>query len=289
MLNEWQEFLDYTEPVEYQASGKKDTTWLGRFTFEALRDFSGMNRILTILARGFLFHDSGGVLLPGDPKERIDYAHDGLCAWCSIPEQDSTPKEEWQHRTDFAPLHDQFPKLVDEAGWGWFSRHFHRAMRFAASHPESVHKNYADSAGRLDKLFDQEWRSKVLQYQTKSLSTLTEGAWTIRFDDMIADALELGPLRRTEPELPAELAERLEQVRPKDIPASVLHTLIAYYLANQPEDGGWVVLPVTNFDCYFGNTNFDRKYLNQLPREVIERGSGFGVSRYRVREEYLQK
>lgn len=289
MLNEWQEFLDYTEPVEYQASGKKDTTWLGRFTFEALRDFSGMNRILTILARGFLFHDSGGELLPGDPRERIDYAHDGLCAWCSIPEQDSTPKEEWQHRTDFAPLHDQFPKLIDEEGWGWFSRHFHRAMRFAASHPESVHKNYADCAGRLDKLFDQEWRSKVLQYQTKSLSTLTEGAWTIRFDDMMADALELGPLRCTEPELPTELEERLEQVRPEKMPSNVLPTLVAYYLTNRPEDSDWVVLPVTNFDCYFGNTNFGRKYLNLLPQEVIERSNSFGVSRYRVREEYLPK
>lgn len=289
MLNEWQEFLDYTEPVEYQVSGKKDTTWLGRFTFEALRDFSGMNRILTILARGFLFHDSGGVLLPGDPRERIDYAHDGLCAWCSIPEQDNTPKEEWQHRTDFAPLHDQFPKLVDEAGWGWFSRHFHRAMRFAVSHPESVHKNYADSAERLDKLFDQEWHSKVLQYQTKSLSTLTEGAWTIHFDDMIADALELGPLRRMEPELLAELVERLEQVRPEKMPPNVLPTLVAYYLANRPGDSDWVVLPVTNFDCYFGNTNFGRKYLNLLPREVIERNNSFGVSRYQVREEYLPK
>ena len=30
MLNEWQEFLDYAEPVEYRASSKKDTTWLGR-------------------------------------------------------------------------------------------------------------------------------------------------------------------------------------------------------------------------------------------------------------------
>ena len=55
MLNEWKEFLDYTGPVTYQSAGKKDTTWLGRFTFEALRDFSGLARILTILARGFLF------------------------------------------------------------------------------------------------------------------------------------------------------------------------------------------------------------------------------------------
>ena len=50
-----------------------------------------------------------------------------------------------------------------------------------------------------------------------------------------------------------------------------------------------MVLPVTNFDCYFGNTNFGRKYLNQFPQEVIERSNSFGISRYRVREEYLPK
>ena len=248
-----------------------------------------MNRILTILARGFLFHAPDGTLLPGNPRERISFAYDGLCAWCSIPERRGAPHEEWQHRTDFAPLHEQFPKLVDEEGWGWFGRHFHRAMQFALAHPDLVHKNYAASAGKLDKLFDQEWRSKVLQYQTESLSTLTEGAWTIRFDDMIADALELGPLRCTEPELPAELAERLEQIRPEKMPSNILPTLVAYYLANRPEDSDWVVLPVTNFDCYFGNTNFGRKYLNQLPQEVIERSNSFGISRYRVREEYLPK
>ena len=180
-------------------------------------------------------------------------------------------------------------KLVDEEGWGWFGRHFHRAMQFALAHPDLVHKNYAASAGKLDKLFDHEWRSKVLQYQTESLSTLTEGAWTIRFDDMIADALELGPLRCKEPELPAELAERLEQIRPEKMPSNILPTLVAYYLANRPEDSDWVVLPVTNFDCYFGNTNFGRKYLNQLPQEVIERSNSFGISRDRVREEYLPK
>ena len=289
MLNEWQEFLDYTRPVEYHASGKKDTAWLGRFTFEALRDFSGMNRILTILARGFLFHDSDGTLLPGDPRERVDNAYDGLCAWCSIPEGNGRPKEKWQHSTDFASFHERFPALVDEEGWGWFSRHFHRAMRFAAAHPELVRKNYVDSAGELNKRFDRVWRSKVLQYQTKALSASTEGAWTIRFDDVIADALELGPLRRTESGLPAELAERLEQVRPEKMPSNVLPTLVAYYLVNRPEDSDWVVLPVTNFDCYFGDTNFGRKYLNQLPQEVIERNSSFGVSRYRVREEYLPK
>ena len=248
-----------------------------------------MNRILTIIARGFLFHAPDGTLLSGDPRERISFAYDGLCAWCSIPEGSRKPKEGWQHRTNFELLHEQFPKLVDKDGWGWFSRHFHQAMRFATEHPELVRKSYADSASELSKRFDRVWRSKVLQYQTKALSTSTEGAWTIRFDDMIADALELGPLRRTEPELPSDLTERLEQIRPEKMPSNILPTLVAYYLANRPEDSNWVVLPVTNFDCYFGDTNFGRKYLNQLPREVIERSNSFGISRYRVKADYLPK
>ena len=45
--------------------------------------------------------------------------------------------------------------------------------------------------------------------------------------------------------------------------------------ANWPEDSDWVVLPVTNLDCYFGNTNFGRKYLNQLPGRSL---SGATVS-----------
>ena len=44
MLNEWREFLDYTRPVIYKADSKKDTVWLGRFTFEALREFGEIGR-----------------------------------------------------------------------------------------------------------------------------------------------------------------------------------------------------------------------------------------------------
>ena len=76
---------------------------------------------------------------------------------------------------------------------------------------------------------------------------------------------------------------------PETVPPRVLRTLVAYYVANRPEDSDWVVLPVINFDCYFGGTNFGRKYLAMLPDEIIQRSSSFGVSRYRVREEYLPK
>lgn len=286
MLNEWQEFLDYTGLVAYKADGKKDTTWLGRFTFEALREFGGLSRILTILARGFLFHSPNSAVLDDQPRERTDYACRGLCAWCSVPER-AGAKPKWQYRTEFASLHGEFPALVGEDGRGWFCRHFHAAMAFARDNPKVVRKAYFETAGELDNKFDAEWRKKVRQFQMPLFSSNADAAWIIRFDDMIADALELGPLRQGTADLPDDLLAKIEAVKSENLPAVVIQTLVAYYTANRPEDSDWVVLPVANFDCWFGDTNFGRKYLSQIPEEIIQRSSSFGVSRYRVLPEFL--
>ena len=87
--------------------------------------------------------------------------------------------------------------------------------------------------------------------------------------------------------VPEELAERVQAVLPRGLPPEAVCMLIAYYAANKPEDSDWVVLTVTSFDAYFGTTSFGRKYLRLIPNEILERpDSGFGVCRYRVREEY---
>ena len=110
----------------------------------------------------------------------------------------------------------------------------------------------------------------------------------MRFDDAIADALELGPLRQNEVSLSPELEARIQTLTPKGLPPEVIPTLIAYYMVNKPEDSNWVVLPVANFDAYFGNTSFGRKYLKMIPQEIMERSdSGYGVCRYRIAKEYL--
>ena len=114
-----------------------------------------------------------------------------------------------------------------------------------------------------------------------------QGAWTLRIDDVLADALELGPLRREGPELPLELTEKVKEALPKVIPVEVVCTLIRYYLANRQDDCEWVVLPVANFDAYFGDTSFSKKYLPKIPAEIVERSNAFGISRYRITEEYL--
>ena len=137
------------------------------------------------------------MILQGNPRDRTDYARRALCVWCSAPNRKTaTPKETWQFKTDFSGLHQEFPELVDEDSTGWFCRHVHTVAQFIQENPEKVRKTVVETAEIIEKKFDTACRNKVLQYQVAIFSPQTKGAWTLRFDDVIADTLELGPPRR---------------------------------------------------------------------------------------------
>ena len=271
--------------VKYTVRNKQDTTYLGRFTFDTILDFEVLNRVLSILARGLLFHNENGS--PAEaPRERIDYGKRGLCAWWSVPRsKKATPREAWQFGSDFGKLHRDFPGLVEENGSGWFHRHVHRVVDFVRENPGRVSSSARKKCAAIEKGFDHAWQDKVIQMQIPLFAPTTKGQWGLRFDSFLAQALELGPLRKEEPELPPELLEQLRNLTPKGVPVEMVETLATYYFANKPEDSDWVVLPVANFDAYFGTTSFGRKYLKQIPETVLERSeTGFGLCRYRLGE-----
>lgn len=282
MLNEKEEFRAYTTFPDYAAENKYDSTYLGRFTFAMLTEFTGLTRVLTILARGYMWKDT--------ETPNIDRAYDALCAWCSIPDnKKARPKKDGQDDTDFRRLHKAFPELVDIDGKGWFYRHVQNIIRFSKEHPDKLSKKSLDSCTALEKGFEAAWRNKVLQYQIPLFTGTTKGAWILRFEDIIADALETGPLRDSDIVLSAELTEKLKNATPKAVPENLLPMLVKYYIVNKEADSDWVILPTVNFDAWFGTTAFARKWLPAIPNEVLERSvSSYGVCRYRIRPEYLE-
>ena len=272
MLNELEEFKAYTTPVKYEVNRKGDTAFLGRFTFESLLSFEGMGRIFTILARGY--------------RPDLDRARKALCVWCSIPERkNATPKEEWQNLTDFRGLHEEFPELVDANGAGWFYRHVHSVAQFVLDHPDAVRKGYTEYAEAIQSKFDNMWWDKVLQFQTPIFSLNTKGAWTLRFDDILADALEQGPLQNREVTIPEELRHRVEKLSGKKA-APYICDLIAYYHAHRTEVCDWVILPVTSFDMYYGGSYFSKRILSTIPEEILERQNHTGTCRYRITDAF---
>ena len=218
----------------------------------------GLNRVLTVLARGYLWQDG---------EANTDRAYDALRAWCSIPDRtNARPRRDGQSETDYRALHGAFPELVDEDGAGWYCRHVHQVVAFVRKHPDKVLKSAVTSCDLLKKGFDE-----------------AKADWPLRFDDIVADAMEEGPLRGEPVPPSAGEQDALRAATPKGVPETVLPTLVQFYRMNKPEDSDWVVLPVANFDAYFGTTAFGRKWLASLPETVIRRSeSSYGVSRYMV-------
>lgn len=228
ITNEWAEFLAYTKEPTYAVRNKKDNGFLGRFTMDMLMENYGFARILTVIAREYLFHNMDGTPKGGDPYDRTDDARRFLCAWCSIPDKtNAAQRAEWQFRTDFRELHGAFPELVDEDGCGWYIRHLHGISNFINTNRDKVGKSTHKIADNIEKLEDA-WRKKVIQYQIPIFSAGTKGDLILRFDDVIADALELGALRREPIRLTDEQEQWLAKVTPSKVPLHLSKTLLEY-------------------------------------------------------------
>ena len=115
MTNEWLEYKAYTDTPVFLAGSKQSTAFMGRFSTTIIKKNKGFSRIFTILARGYLFHNSDGTLRTDDPYERTEEARCFLYAWCSLPYEVVTNKALKFH-TSFPELHSEFPDIVDENG-----------------------------------------------------------------------------------------------------------------------------------------------------------------------------
>lgn len=277
MTNEWLEFKAYTDKPIYFSSGKRDFSYLGRFSFKTILDLEGLGRILTIIARGYLFHDKDGNILKNDAYSRIEYARNALCAWCSVPDTKENSD------VNFAHLSGRFPELVSETGEGWFYSHIWDIVRFAKENPSLISANSIKKLLEKHKNFTKLWTNKVKQMQVPPFALNTKGAWVLRFDDIIADALELGPLRTDEVQLPQHIKDTLESMDLNGVPYDVVSEVICFCIANNRENTEWVHLPVANFDCYYGNTNFSKKWLSKIPDTILERELFSGVSRVKLK------
>jgi len=277
MTNEWLEFQAYIKKPTYSAANKHDLSYLGRFTFKTIIDFEGFGRILTVIARGYLFHNQDGSLRGGNPYERVEYAQKALCAWCSIPD-----KNEDEPFTNFSALSSSFPELVNAKGEGWYFRHVQHIVKFIKKNPDAVSEKAKTTTALIAKGFKTEWKKKVRQLQVPIFALNTKAAWALRFDDILADALELGALRTEEYILPPEKENTINALDLCSVPFEVVCDVIAYCEANKPTDTDWVVLPIANFDCYYGNTNFSKKWLSKIPTAILSREVSNGVSRVKL-------
>ena len=277
MTNEWLEFKAYTEKPTYFSSGKRDFSYLGRFSFKTILDLEGLGRILTIIARGYLFHDKNGNILDGDAYSRIEYAKNALCAWCSIPDKKDNSDVNFSH------LSREFSELVSPIGEGWLCSHIKDIVKFAKKNPTLISVKSMETISAISKGFTKMWSKKVKQMQIPPFALNTKGSWVLRFDDIIADALELGSLQMEETSISPHIKKHLENIDLNGVPYDVVSDVICFCISNKQNNTDWVHLPVSNFDCYYGNTNFSKKWLSKIPDTILEREVASGICRVKLK------
>ena len=280
MINEREEFLSYINFPEYISYSKTDYGYLGRFTLEMFEDLIGFERVLTIIARGYMFDEDGNA--------DIARAERAIRAWCSVPDKkNAKPLEDWQYTTDFRVLHDEFPELVDKNGKGWLYRHIANIAAYVKKNPDKVSQAATKKMNGYLRGFEKCWRKKFQQFHTSIYDTKTINGWIIRFDGIVADALELGPLREDEIEIPDSILHTLHEVIPENCIEGV-EVLIKYYVANRQPDTDWVVISHINLDGYLGYGTFTKKLLAIIPEDILIRSvSNHGVTRYKITPEFL--
>ena len=283
MTNEWLEFKAYTDAPIFCAENKQSTAFIGRFTVRMIKQNKGFNRIFTILARGYLFHNADGTLRTDDPYERIDKAREFLCAWCSLPYETVSNKALAFH-TSFPELHSEFPDIVDENGAGRYYRYLHSLSDYIKKNKDNVTKKlHCFAEKKTLKAIENTWANKLIQFQYSIYNDMSSADFPLLFDTAIADALVLGSLRTEAVVLSDEILQKIKAYGADAKTERLMITLAEYYIANKEPDSDWVIIPRTNISAYLGSATYMEAYESKIPDEFMEKKPEMGgVSAVRI-------
>ena len=242
------------------------------------------NRIFTVLARGYLFHNTDGTLRTDDPYERTEEARRFLCAWCSLPYETVSNKALAFH-TSFPELHSEFPDIVDKNGAGWYYRYLHSLSDYIKKNKENVTKKlHCFAEKKTLKAIESTWANKLIQYQYSVYNNRSSADFPLLFDTAIADALVLGPLRTEAVVLPDETLQKIKSYGVNAKTERLMITLAEYYIANKNSDSDWVIIPRTNISAYLGSASFMEMYESRISEGFMEKKPEMGgVSAVRIR------
>jgi len=152
--------------------------------------------------------------------------------------------------------------------------------------PDKVSQAAIKKTNEYLKDFEKAWRRKVEQFHTSIYDTDTINGWIIRFDGIISDAIELGPLREEEVKIPDSILHKLHEMLPENCIEGVT-VLIKYYIANRQPDTDWVVISHINLDGYLGCGTFTKKLLATISEDILIRSTNHGVNRYKIMPGFL--
>ena len=263
MLNEYIEVREYISPLGRGAAQqcrlhRPIFAKLNNKTKERTCEFNGLERVMTMIARFFLFHDGA------QDDERIMRAEAALRLWCGDIEDKN--RSESGLKEQYAYLEEQYPWLEN-----WLQKYLEEGVPCAkkpGEEKEIIEKAINTLNARRERFGYSSYDSKMKINDYKA----------IKYDKIIANALSAGgPLKRyylvcEDPHWDAKIyaITKKKQGKPKDGQKDrILKTIAAYLLernrkARPIDDGALRYEPVNKTNLSFwakNNSDIENKDL----------------------------
>lgn len=273
MLNEYQEFLDYTSSLELKVKSEKPNFISGEIYGRLLKDSitlrRGIERALTIISRRYLFHDLDDVnkltpLNKENRKVRLDLAMGALKTWCSTESIKDT----------------RYNSLVGKYGCGRFYDYmidvknaFHnileRINQGEIERTSAKIKDYQITLENTDKAIDF-WKvtylPKVLSktfYSNESNLKSKYSNRIITFDTILAQAINQGPLKKRSVALSYDFFPFIVEYFNEKYKAYMFDfalTTALYVLDSSNSDNDYQIINTTYMANWLHKKNFDRSF-----------------------------
>ena len=70
-------------------------------------------------------------------------------------------------------------------------------------------------------------------------------------------------------DLVEDMRDKITQAASKSVPNWMIEELVRFILANQRDHTEWVNIPMANFNAFFGDTSFSKKYKPHIPDALV--------------------
>lgn len=274
MLNEFKEYYDYTRDLKLKYSSpdqcKHRENIYGRLLLKTVQDRHGIGRVLTIIARRFLYHDIDDIsksseLSMVNKNDLILLARTAMEQWCSYDIVDKIVSKD----------------LVDTQGIGIYTSYMQSTY--------DVFKNLKSDKKNSEKIFliDKALRKWKKTYVSKSLSSDFFSSKNIQkkydnkiitFDLILADALHEGPLLKKGVYIPKHAIKNLYDIFDVKYGKFIFEFLMmscVYKIEKLKNNREYQLTNLAVFSNWRNKKNFHRDY--EKFKEILEGKRLMGV------------
>lgn len=280
MLNEYKEYYDYTEKLSVNWEAEKEAKVYSRLQLETVtKKFMGLTRVLTVIARRFLYHDLEDIgkkiiLSEKNKAYQIKLSKIALECWASYDDIDLSYIFDDESSRIIESLRVHTPEIFGKNRTGKFMEYVHDLKKhfddYIANNPTSTQRKVPKSLVEAITKWSNTYFDKQLNkefYNNEEGLRQKYSNKIVTFDIVIADALHEKELKNKAVYIPVKILNELCKIFEKKysiMTTDYLYTSAYYFLKFEDNEVEYQMINMKDLSNWREKRTYSRVYKNFL-------------------------